>query len=302
MRVVISGAGGGVGASVAFNLLLSDLDCDVVALDARVNMLRSHLWDLEQVLEQGATGTLREGEDGDIADADVLVVTAAAPLTVNTSRMVYLEANAAILAPLLDQLPTGWGGTVIVVTNPVDPLCTWAARRTGLDRNRLLGYTLNDSLRLRTGIGTALGVTPGRVSAWAIGEHGDQAVPLWDRVAVDGAAVALDDAQRSAVREFVEGWYVRHVALDSGRSSTWTSGLGVSRMVRACVDRTGDELWPASIMLAGEYGLDGVSLSVPVTLGGGGVRGIVEWELSEAERDGLEAGARFVRDAAAGLR
>jgi malate dehydrogenase len=301
MRVVISGAGGGVGASVAFNLLVSGLECEVVTLDARANMLRSHSMDLEQVLEQGATGTLREGDDGDVASADVLVVTAAAPLTVNTSRMVYLEANAAILAPLLDRLPAGWGGTVIVVTNPVDPLCTWAARRTGLDRTRLLGYTLNDSLRLRTGIGTALGVAPGRVSAWAIGEHGDLAVPLWDRVAVDGRAVALDDGQRESAEEFVSGWYVRHVALDSGRSSTWTSGLGVSRMVRACVDPPGDELWPASVMLEGEYGVDGVSLSVPVTLGGGAVRQITEWELSESEREALLAGARFVRDAAAGL-
>jgi malate dehydrogenase len=303
VRVVIAGAGGGVGASVAFNLLRSDLDCDVVMLDADANMLRSHLWDLEQVLEQGTSGTVREGDAGDVASADVLVVTAAAPLTVNASRMVYLEANAAILAPLLQRLPAGWGGTVIVVTNPVDPLCTWAAQRTGLPRTRLLGYTLNDSLRLRTGIGRALGVSPGRVDAWAIGEHGDLAVPLWERVSVDGRPVVLDAAARSAVREFVDGWYVRHVALDSGRSSTWTSGLGIARMVGACAcaDPAGDELWPASVMLAGEYGVDGVSLSVPVALGGGGVGRIEEWPLADSEREGLMAAAAFVREAAAGL-
>ena len=123
-----------------------------------------------------------------------MVVTAAAPLTVNTSRMVYLRDNAAILAPLLDALPAGWPGTLILVTNPVDPLCTWAQRRTGLERTRLLGYTLNDSLRLRTGIGRALGVAPGRVEAWTVGEHGDLAVPLWDRVTVNGERVALDDS------------------------------------------------------------------------------------------------------------
>ncbi|MGZ4174686.1 MAG: hypothetical protein ACXVUX_00530 [Solirubrobacteraceae bacterium] len=100
--------------------------------------------------------------------------------------------------------------------------------------------------------------------------------------------------------DFTGGWYVRHVALDSGRSSTWTSGLGVSRMVRACVDG-GDELWPASIMLEGEYGVDGVSLSVPVRLSGGGTRRIEEWELSPAEREALHEGARFVRDAAEGI-
>jgi malate dehydrogenase len=301
MRVVIAGAGGGVGASLAFNLLVSQLHCEVVMVDERVNMVRSHLWDLEQVLEQGVPGSIREGSLDDLPGADVLVITAAAPLTVNQSRMVYLRDNTAILGPLLDELAPGWPGTVILVTNPVDPLCTWVARRTGLGRTRLLGYTLNDSLRLRTGIGRQVGVAPGAVDAWMVGEHGDLAVPLWDRVSVDGRPVDLDPAQRVAVMEFVSGWYVRHVALDSGRSSTWTSGLGLSRMVRACLDPDGSDLWPASIMLGGEYGVDGVSLSVPVLLGGGGAREIVQWPLTEQQLADLHAGARFVRDAADGL-
>jgi malate dehydrogenase len=54
-------------------------------------------------------------------------------------------------------------------------------------------------------------------------------------------------------------------------------------------------------MLHGEYGLDAVSLSVPVRLGGGGARAIEEWELSRMERDQLGVAARFVREAADGL-
>jgi malate dehydrogenase len=301
--VVIWGAGGGVGASVAFNLLLSRLEGEVVMVDARVNMLRSHLWDLEQVLEQpdGTGACVREGGLDDVAGADVLVVAAAAPLTVNTSRMVYLADNATVLAPLLSRLGSGWPGTIILVTNPVDPLGTWAARRFGLHRSRLLGYTLNDSLRLRTGIGQALGVAPGAVEAWAVGEHGELSVPLWERVLVDGRPVALDPAVRARVEDYIRGWYVRHVALDSGRSSTWTSGLGIARMVRACLDPEGAEVWPASVALRGEYEIEGVSLSVPVVLGGGGMRGVEEWELSDESRDGLRAAAAFVREAADSL-
>jgi malate dehydrogenase len=300
-RVVIAGAGGGVGASVAFNLLRGPLDCEVVLIDSRREMVVSHLMDLEQVLEQGVNGTVREGGLIDIEDADMLVVCAAAPLTVNDSRMVYLEANATILSPLLDALPDGWPGILLVVTNPVDPLCTWAQRRTGLARQRVLGYTLNDSLRLRTAIGRALSVPAGRVDAWTLGEHGDAAVPLLDRATVDGRPVALDDDQRAQVRAFVSGWYVRHVALDSGRSSTWTSGLGVARMVAACAAEGGGELWPASVMLEGEYGIDGVSLSVPVRLGAGGVREIEQWPLGDQELAGLRAGGALVSEAAAGL-
>ncbi|HEX3833399.1 MAG TPA: hypothetical protein VHW04_15590 [Solirubrobacteraceae bacterium] len=296
MRILIAGAGGGVGASVAFNLLLGPLDCQVVMVDSRPSMLRSHLWDLEQVLEQNPTGTLREGDRSDIASADVVVLAAAAPLTVNESRMVYLADNARILAPLLEAVPDGWPGVLIVVTNPVDPLCWWAQRRTGLDRRQVLGYTLNDSLRLRTAIGKRLRASPGSVDAWTLGEHGDGAVPLLSRVRVNGDSVSLDPREAADVRQWLQDWYVRHVALDSGRSSTWTSGLGIARMVAAVA--AGDELWTASVTLTGEYGIDGVSLSVPVRLGAGGMREIVQWPLAAEEQNGLEAAARVVAEAA----
>src|SRR6201991_3450208 len=93
-KVVIVGGGGGVSASVAFNLLTGGGEFDVVMTDHRPEMARSHVLDLEQVLEQGARGTVREGGDDDIPQADIVVVTAALPLTVNDSRMVYLDGNA----------------------------------------------------------------------------------------------------------------------------------------------------------------------------------------------------------------
>jgi malate dehydrogenase len=298
VRIAIVGGGGGVGASVAFNLLLGPGEHEILLVDRRREMVLSHALDLEQVLEQGATGWVREGRAEDVRAADIVVVTAAAPLTVNDSRMVYLEANARILEDVAELVPPSWSGILLVVTNPVDPLCTWVQRRTGIDRRRVLGYTLNDSLRLRTGVGRALGVDAGRVEAWAIGEHGDHAVLLWDRITVDGSPVRLSDAQRKAAEQFVRGWYRRHVALDSGRSSTWTSGLGVARMVRALADDAHVPVWPASVALSGEYGIDGVSLSVPVTLGPSGAEEIHEWPLSGEARSGLSEGAEFVRDAA----
>jgi malate dehydrogenase len=298
VRVAITGGGGGVGSSVAFNLLLAEHPYEVMLFDNRRSMVTSHTMDLEQVLEQGATGSVRAADPEELAAADLIVAGGAAPLTVNTSRMVYLADNAAVLEELLARLPAGWPGILIVLTNPVDPLCTWALGRAGLARERLLGYTLNDSLRLRTAIATELGVAPGRVEAWVIGEHGDGSVALFDRVRVDGEPVALDPAARERALEFLHGWYTRHVALDSGRSSTWTSGLGIARMVEAIRADSG-ELWPASVMLAGEYGIDGAALGVPVRLGRAGVTELAEWDLGPEEAAALRAGADTVRAAAA---
>jgi len=300
VKVAITGGAGGVGSSVAFNLLLATHPYEVLLFDNRPNMITSHTMDFEQVLEQGASGSVRAGAEGELAAADLVIAAGAAPLTVNTSRMVYLADNAAIVGALLDQLPAGWPGILILVTNPVDPLCTWARERSGIPRERLLGYTLNDSLRLRTAIGAELGVEPGRVDAWVIGEHGDESVALFERVLIDGEPVALDADQRERVIEFIRSWYTRHVALDSGRSSTWTSGLGLARMVEAIRADAG-ELWPASVVLEGEYGIEGASLGVPVRLGRGGVAELPKWDLEPEESAALRAGAETVRTAAAAI-
>ena len=297
MKVAIVGGAGGVGASVAFNLLRDGSADEIVLIDSRTQMIASHVLDLEQVLEQGAVGTVRAGEHEEVVDSDVVVMSAGAPLTVNTSRMVYLEDNARILDTTLDLLDQDWGGVLLVVTNPVDPLVTWAQRRTGIDRRRVIGYTLNDTLRCRTGIAKTLGTDIGSVEAWVIGEHGDNCVPLLDRVRVNGEPVDLTPDQAAAAEEFLRGWYVRHVALDSGRSSTWTSGLGMARMVRAVTGQDGDELWPASVVLDGEYGVKGVAIGVPVSLGDGGVKAVHEWELTPEQRGAFDSAAALVREA-----
>ena len=168
-------------------------------------------------------------------------------------------------------------------------------RRTGLDRRRVLGYTINDSLRLRTGFTKALGVPSGSVDAWVVGEHGEQSVPLFGRVTVNGEPFHPTAEQAAAAEEYFRTWYPIHVGLDSGRSSTWTSGLGVARMV-AAIGGAG-ELWPASVVLEGEYGIEGVAVTVPVTIGNGGAEEIHEWELEPGELEALRASAEFVRAA-----
>jgi malate/lactate dehydrogenase len=298
VKITIVGGGGGVGSSAAFNLLVREGEHEVVLTDVRDEMVVSHVMDLEQVLEQGGTGSIRGGSPDDVLDSDVVVLTAAVPLTLNVSRLVYLRDNAEILGEIGDRLVRAgsWNGVLILVTNPVDPLCTWLRRRTGIDRHRLLGYTLNDCLRLRTGIARAVGAGPGSVDAWVVGEHGDSFVPLLDSTRIDGERAELDADQRAHALDFVRTWYVRHVALDSGRSSTWTSGLGVARMITAIADDSGD-LWPASVVLEGEYGVESVALSVPVSLGRGGARRIHEWPLSPADQAALERSAQVVREA-----
>src|SRR3954464_6754103 len=114
MRVAIVGGGGGAGPSGAFNLLVRPEPFEVGLVDGHSGMARSHEMDLQQVVAAGASGSIGVIGPGDVAAPDVGVLTAAAPLTVNRSRMVYLRDNARIVADVTAAIRPA--ATVIVVT------------------------------------------------------------------------------------------------------------------------------------------------------------------------------------------
>ena len=266
MRVAIAGGAGGVGSALAYTLVTRPEPFEVVLVDHKPNRVQSHAMDLELLLE-GRCGSITAGSCPDVTDCEVLVICASASAT-----------RAADNAPIIDEISGrlhGWDGAVIMVTNPVDALTARLARTLG-DRRRVLGYDLNDTLRLRAAL-------PGAEDVWVLGEHGDGAVPIFSRV-----RPPVDDGRRAEARAFVRDWYRRHVALDAGRSSTWTSAAGIARML-AAMARDDGEQWVASVLLDGEYGLHDVATGVPVTLGPRGLVAVQEWELAPDELAALQS-------------
>jgi malate/lactate dehydrogenase len=300
VRVAVFGGAGGVGASVAYNLLASGAGHEVALIDRRADLVLSHVMDLAQVRVLAGAGSVVGAQPDAVLDADIVVMTAAEPQRPTLTRLTALAENlphVRQLAGILAREP-GWGGIVLVITNPVDHVCTILQREAGLDRRRVIGYTLNDTLRFRTGIGLVRGLDPHLIDAWVLGEHGDGCVPVYSRIASEGVPIELTGAEREAVDDFLYGWFARHVALEPGRSSTWTSGAGIARMIAAIAgDRR--ERVPASVVLDGEYGIDGVSVTVPVVLARDGVGEIEAWSLAPAEEAALRAAAQSVRAQAA---
>lgn len=298
MKIVIIGGAGGTGSSAAFSLLTSPSTFDIVLIDTRPNMLTSHLMDLENVTALNSSrSTIRAGTNHDIRDASVVVLAASVPLRPSTSRGDFLAENtrtiSEYLAPLRDPSFTG---VVLVLTNPVDALVTWIFGQTGLPWHRLIGYSLNDTLRLRTGIAQALGIHPNDVGAWVTGEHGPGQVPLFSGITINGEPVTLTSQQQLDASRYISTWYDRHVSLESGRTSTWATGLGAATMINAIAAGT-HALFPASVMLSGQYGITGVSLTVPITIGRYGVAQILEWNLHPSEQEAMAEAAKQISEA-----
>jgi malate/lactate dehydrogenase len=300
-KVVLVGGAGGIGSSVAFNLLRTATAYDVVIVDSREEMITSHVMDLVDTLSLGGASSVRGGTLVDTFDADIVVVSASVPLRLNSSRDVFLQENATLLMSIVDPMAaSGWSGVFLLMTNPVDPLLTWVQARTGWDRTKVLGYSLNDTQRFRTGIALALDVQSRSVECSVVGEHGAGQVLVWGSVTVNGMPTELTARQRYVVRDYVENWYVRHVALDSGRTSTWSSGIGGALMIEA-LTLSSPTPFPASFVLDGEYGVFGVSSSTPALLGPEGIRESAPVTLAADELAALKESATKIADLAAQL-
>jgi L-lactate dehydrogenase len=278
----IHGAAGAVGSATAFALALGGCGRLVLA-DAAAPRLACLEMDLEMLAAALPALAVARGVLDELAACEVVVACASVPHRDGAPRAAFLEQNAAILAPLADALarPGAACRAVVLVSNPVDALATWLAQRLG-ERTCVLGHTLNDTLRLRVAIARCRGCDPTEVEAWSVGEHGPLAVPLLSRVRVRGAPVRLSAAERAQVLGELGGWYARWQAHGTGRTSAWTSGWGVAAVVRALLE--GDPRpWPVSTLLRGEYGVDGVCLTVPALLGPDAPPRPLAWTLDQQE-------------------
>jgi malate/lactate dehydrogenase len=82
---------------------------------------------------------------------------------------------------------------VITETNPVAPL-NYAMYLVSLDKDRQkhIGYSLNDNLRFIIWSAEALGVSATRGSGITIGDHGNSQVMLFGTLLLDGKPVTFD--------------------------------------------------------------------------------------------------------------
>lgn len=298
--VGVLGAAGAVGSAAAYSLALAGAGRLVLA-DAAAAPLATQQMDLEALTAVLPDLDVATGDLDALAGCDVVVVCASAPHRDGTSRMAFLRENAAILAPLADALDRAGDRCpdVVLVSNPVDVLATWLQRRLG-DRARVVGQTLNDTLRLRVAIARCRCCAANEVEAWSVGEHGPHAVPLLSRIVVRGVPATLSGPERARVLHEVGGWYERWQRLRTGRTTAWSSAWGVATIVRALL-RGDPRPWPVSTLLRGAYGVDGVCLTAPALLGPDGELRVLAWDVEAVERDAIAAGADVVAAASAAL-
>jgi L-lactate dehydrogenase len=214
-------------------------------------------------------------------------------------RLRLLNTNAAILGEIVPKIAAAVPqATILVITNPPEPLAELARRIAGHDRVLSAG-TYIDTLRFRFYIARQLGVHPAEVDAQVVGEHGNSRVLLWSSAQVAGAPVmdliAPDEVHAFKARVEAQVRNANITIIEGIGASQYGIGMACGRVVEA-MTRNENAVFPLGVHLR-EFG---VTLAMPVVIGRDRFR-VLRPSMSEAERAALERSAETMRKALAGL-
>lgn len=283
MKISVLGAAGYVGSNVAIMLAIQGLADEIVLVDPFKPNFVTHLG-MDATTAFSEIGVvLREGDYKDIKDSNIVFVAAGAAQGLIASRMEMLPKNLPIIKEIAGHIKKfAPDSIVLTATNPVDPLNYAMYKFTGFDRNKIIGYTINDTTRFRMMLADALGQHAANITGYVLGEHGESQVQVFSSVKVNGKPVTLSPSFKKGIINKVPTILKTYEELQTGRTAGVTSGYGASKLIGAIVNNTNETL-PSSAVMDGEYGLKNISLGVPLVLGSGGIHAIKELKLAADE-------------------
>ncbi len=302
-KVTVVGAGM-VGATTAQYLAQRNI-ADVVLVDIVENLPQGKALDLAEagpVIGYGVSVTGANDYEA-TAGSDVVVITSGSPRKPGMSRDDLLRVNMNIVRSVTEQVAKHSPDCVIiVVTNPLDAMCHVALQASGFPANRVLGQAgVLDSARFRAFIAMELDVSPKDVNAFVLGGHGDTMVPLTRYSSVGGIPIdQLISAERiaSIVQRTRDGG--GEIVKLLGTSAYYAPAASVVDMVEAVLlDQ--NRVIACSAHLGGEFGLKDLYVGVPVKLGAGGIKSVIEIDLTDDERSALQHSANAVTELVAAM-
>jgi malate dehydrogenase len=291
-RIALIGAGQ-IGGTLAHLIGLKELG-DVVLFDVVEGVPDGKALDIAEASPIGGFDISFAGTSqyAAIKDADVCIVTAGVPRKPGMSRDDLLEINLKVMeqvgAGIKKYAPRAF---VICVTNPLDAM-VWALQKfSGLPAGMVVGMAgVLDSARFRYFLATEFNVSVEDVSAFVLGGHGDDMVPLIRYSTVAGIPlpdlVAMGWTTKQRIDEIVErtrkgGGEI--VALLKTGSAFYAPAHSAIAMAESYL-RDKRRVLPCAAPLKGEYGVRDRYIGVPAIIGAKGVERIIEIELNKAER------------------
>ena len=214
------------------------------------------------------------------------------------TREDLIKVNAGIIKSVVNSaIHHSPDCTLVIVANPVDAMTYLAIKVSGFARERVVGLSgVLDSARLANFISLEMNVPVADIRCFVLGEHGPSMAVFPRLATVRGRPISEllpSDAIDRLVAKTINGG-AEIVSLLKTSSAFFAPAAAAAYMALNIL-QDNDEIIPCAALLEGEYGLHDVVVGVPLKLGPGGIKEIVEFDLTAAEVKALEASAEAVR-------
>ena len=306
-RKKISVIGAGFVGSTCAHWAASKALGDVVLLDVNDGVAKGKALDLYEAspVEQFDSHVVGTNNYSDIADSDVVIITAGLPRKPGMSRDDLLATNAKIMKEVCvgvkQQAPNAF---VIVVSNPLDAMAFVAKQVLGFPRERIIGMAgVLDTARFRAFVAEAASVSVKDVHAFVLGGHGDTMVPMPRHCSIGGAPLTevLDKGTIDKIVERTRNGGAEIVGLLKTGSAYYAPAASAVQMAEAILfDQK--RVLPCAAYLQGEYGAKDLFIGVLCRLGGNGMEKVIELKLNDEEKAGLNKSIHAVQELVAVLK
>lgn len=300
MKITVVGAGA-VGASCAEYIAIKNFASEVVLLDIKEGYAEGKAMDLMQTASLNGFDTKITGITNDYsktANSDICVITSGIPRKPGMTREELIGINAGIVKTVSANLISHSPNTImIVVSNPMDTMAYLVHKSTKLHKNKIIGMGgALDSARFKYRLAEALQSPISDVDGMVLGGHSDTGMIPLTRFATRNGVPVSDFLSEERLNQVKEDTKVGGATLTKllGTSAWYAPGAAVSAMVQAiaCDQK---KMFPCSVMLEGEYGLNDICLGVPVIIGKNGIEKIVKINLNKAEAENMKVSAEAVK-------
>ena len=295
---------GWVGSSVAISLLHAGAARELLVYDLRQALAEGEAMDLAQGASFYPPATVRVADIAEMKErCDVIVIAAGrGAIPGGVDRLAALQHTVGIVRDLGAQL-AGYGGLVIIVTNPVDVLTAVFADAAQMHATRVIGTgTMLDTARLRQVMSVELGLEAQSIHAYVVGEHGDSEVVLWSTARVGATALRTWPGWDGS-REAILAEQVRRAGYEIvNRKGATNHAIGtVTAALLRTYLRGENRVLTVSRVQEGAFGLTDVALSLPSVVGNAGAATVILPKMNDEERSRLGHSADVLKQAIAAI-
>jgi L-lactate dehydrogenase len=290
MKVSVIGMGAVGTEIVGFLVNMSEVT-EIVGVDKVRAKAEAEIWDFLHTtpFTYAKNPALVAGDSADTASSNIVVITAGAQLQKGQSRDELVRINCVIMREIIREVERYSPNAIIInVTNPVDVMTQVMLQSSSYPPERMLSAgTLIDTARFLRILSDHVQVDPKNIYGYMLGDHGATGFIPWSLCKVCGMDV--DSYCTLNGLPLVDKAAVRQQTLDAGfrifeRKGNTNHGIAASvfRIIRA-IEANEHSVLPIGILLQGQYGVDGLVMSVPCVVGRSGVQRILNYEFAEDE-------------------